>query len=187
MPIPSICRSQTGFGASRSRSQQRAGLVVPLQAEAWLADCRARMEAGLERLGQAVRAGTIHGGSIENGVLKIDKLPANTPFGVDDLILDLCRRIPDTRITTILSDVDDATGLIRNLHPLFRPSCLYTLPPDGRISCSQANTGGQRLSVGFHTLPQTARVSSITVQHQSAICQRNRTSRFLKRARWLNN
>lgn len=87
-----------------------ARLAVPLQAEDWLADRRARMEAGLNRLGQAARAGTIPGGSIENGVLRIDKLPGNTPFGVDDLILDLYRRIPDTRITTILSDVDVATG-----------------------------------------------------------------------------
>lgn len=85
-------------------------LAVPLQAEDWLADRYTRMEAGLKRLGQAARAGTIPGGSIENGVLKIDKLPANTPFGVEDLILDLYKSIPDTRVTTILSDVDIATG-----------------------------------------------------------------------------
>jgi hypothetical protein len=48
-------------------------LAVPLQAEDWLADRRARMAEGLKRLGQAARTGTIPGGRIEDGVLQIDK------------------------------------------------------------------------------------------------------------------
>jgi TnpA family transposase len=85
-------------------------LAVPLQAEDWLADRRARMAEGLKRLGQAARTGTIPGGRIEDGVLQIDKPATTVPDGVDDLILDLYRRIPDTRITTILSDVDALIG-----------------------------------------------------------------------------
>ena len=87
-----------------------ARLAVPLQAEDWLADRRARMAEGLKRLGQAARTGTIPGGRIEDGVLQIDKPATTVPDGVEDLILDLYQRIPDTRITTILSDVDTLTG-----------------------------------------------------------------------------
>jgi TnpA family transposase len=68
------------------------------------------MAEGLKRLGQAARTGTIPGGRIEDGVLQIDKPATTVPDGVDDLILDLYRRIPDTRITTILSDVDALIG-----------------------------------------------------------------------------
>lgn len=87
-----------------------ARISVPLRPEDWLADRRDRLSAGLKRLGQAARTGTIPGGSIESGMLQIDRLPAITPFGIEDLILDLYKHIPDTRITTILSDVDSTTG-----------------------------------------------------------------------------
>ena len=85
-------------------------LAVPLRLEDWLADRRARFEDGLKRLAQAARPGTIPGGSIENGALQIDKPPGVSPFGVEGLILDLYKRIPDTKITTILADVDTTTG-----------------------------------------------------------------------------
>lgn len=85
-------------------------LAVPFHAEDWLADRRTRMEVGLNRLATAARAGTIPGGSIENGVLHIDRLSANPPEGAEDLLFDLYKRIPDTRITDILIEVDTATG-----------------------------------------------------------------------------
>lgn len=54
----------------------------------------------METLGEAARTGTIPGGRIEDGVLQIDKPATTVPDGVEDLILDLYRRIPDTRIAT---------------------------------------------------------------------------------------
>ena len=87
-----------------------ARLAVPLQAEDWMTDRRARMAEGLKRLGQAAQAGTIPGGRIEDGALHINKPVTTVPDGVDDLILDLYRRVPNTRITAILSDVDALTG-----------------------------------------------------------------------------
>jgi hypothetical protein len=47
------------------------------QPEQWLTDRRSRMEIGLKRLAHAALTGTIPGGSIENGVLHIDRLSAN--------------------------------------------------------------------------------------------------------------
>ncbi|MHA7882110.1 Tn3 family transposase [Nitratireductor rhodophyticola] len=87
-----------------------ARLAVPLHVEDWLSDRRTRLTASLKRLGQAARSGAIPGGAIENGILHIDKLTANTPDGAEDLILDLYKRIPDARITDILLEVDSATG-----------------------------------------------------------------------------
>ena len=55
-------------------------------------------------------AGAIPGGVIRDGGLNIDRLAADPPEGADELILDLYKRIPDTRITDILMDVDDAIG-----------------------------------------------------------------------------
>ncbi|HCN6576057.1 TPA: DUF3363 domain-containing protein [Escherichia coli] len=51
-------------------------LAVPLRPEEWLADRQARLDMRLRELGRAARAGTIPGGSIENGVLHIEKLEA---------------------------------------------------------------------------------------------------------------
>ena len=68
------------------------------------------MKSGLERLAKAARSGTIPGGSIENGVLHVDRLSANAPQGADEIILDLYKRMPEVRITDILMDVNAATG-----------------------------------------------------------------------------
>lgn len=86
------------------------GLAIPFDPNEWLTDRRTRMEAGLQRLAKAARDGTIPGGCIENGMLRIDRLSADAPDGADELILDLYKRIPDTRITDILLDVDSQIG-----------------------------------------------------------------------------
>lgn len=87
-----------------------ARLMVPFNSEAWIVDRKAKMESELVRLAKAARSGTIPGGSIENGVLHVDRLSANAPHGADEMILDLYKRMPEVRITDILMDVDAATG-----------------------------------------------------------------------------
>ncbi|MCP4934411.1 MAG: DUF4158 domain-containing protein, partial [bacterium] len=61
--------------------QATARLAVPFNPKDWLADRRARMETGLKRLAKATRDGLIPNGSIENGVLQIDRLTANPAVG----------------------------------------------------------------------------------------------------------
>ncbi|KZL12950.1 Tn3 transposase DDE domain protein [Pseudovibrio axinellae] len=87
-----------------------ARLAVPFTPESWIADRQARLSIGLRRLAKAARSGTIPSGSIENGVLNVSRLSANPSNEAEDLLLDLYRRIPDTRITDILLEVDAATG-----------------------------------------------------------------------------
>ena len=85
-------------------------LTVPFDPEDWLTARRARMADGLKRLAAAAKAGTIPGGTIENGVLRIERLTAAVPAEADELVLDLYRRLPDVRITDMLLEVNDATG-----------------------------------------------------------------------------
>lgn len=85
-------------------------LTVPFDPEEWLNDRKERMAAGLKRLAVAYKAGAIPGGSIENGILKIERLKAAVPEKADELVLDLYKRMPDVRITDMLLDVDKATG-----------------------------------------------------------------------------
>lgn len=85
-------------------------LTVPFEPEAWIADRKARLAGGLERLAKAARAGAIPGGSIKNGVLKIDRLTSAVPEAAQDLVLDLYDRLPAVRITDLLLEVDDETG-----------------------------------------------------------------------------
>lgn len=87
-------------------------LAVPFDPEIWLNERKARMADGLKRLAVAAKAGAIPGGSIENGVLKIDCLTADVPAEADELVLDLYRRLPDVRITDMLLNVEMATGFI---------------------------------------------------------------------------
>lgn len=87
-----------------------ARLAVPFDPEEWLADRHARMEVALETLSRAARTGTIPGGAIEGGVLHLSRLPSAVPSGAEDLLVDLYRRVPDSRITDIMLEVNNATG-----------------------------------------------------------------------------
>lgn len=83
---------------------------MPYEPEIWLADRRSRLADGLQRLARAARSGAIPGGSIEDGVLKIDRLTADVPEEADALVLDLYKRLPEIRITDLLLEVDDEIG-----------------------------------------------------------------------------
>ena len=85
-------------------------LTMPYEPEIWMADRKARLADGLQRLAHAARAGAIPGGSIENGALKIDRLAAAVPEEADAMVLDLYSRLPEIRITDLLLEVDDEIG-----------------------------------------------------------------------------
>ena len=84
-------------------------LPVPASPQDWLAERKFALDEGLRRLDAAARAGAIAGASIDEGVLRIERTEAALPDGAGDLVTDLYQRIPDTRITDILLEVDDAT------------------------------------------------------------------------------
>jgi len=90
--------------------QNTPRLSVTFEPMEWLEDRKARMADGLNRLAKAARHGTIPGGSIENGTLKLDRLSADVPAEADQLVLDLYRRLPDVRITDMLLEVDQVTS-----------------------------------------------------------------------------
>jgi TnpA family transposase len=94
--------------AEVARSTPR--LAMPFEPEAWLADRKLRMSDALRRLARAAKAGAIPGGSIEDGVLKIDRLTAAVPEEAEAVVLDLYARLPGIRITDLLLEVDDEVG-----------------------------------------------------------------------------
>ncbi len=85
-------------------------LTMPFEPEIWLDDRKTRLAEGMKRLAKAARAGAIPGGSIENGVLKVDRLTAAIPADADGMVLDLYGRLPAVRITDLLQEVDDDIG-----------------------------------------------------------------------------
>ena len=85
-------------------------LAVPRLPEDWLADRMTRMQAGLRRLANAARMGVLPGASVEDGIMRTDRIAAAPPTDADELILDLYRRLPEVRITDILLEVDQAIG-----------------------------------------------------------------------------
>lgn len=87
-----------------------ARLAVPLQPHEWLTERRSLMENGLKALGRAARNRTIPGGSIEKGVLRLEKLEADVPKGTEDMVLDLYKRMPGIKITELLLEVDAMIG-----------------------------------------------------------------------------
>ncbi len=89
---------------------QTMGLSMPLEPEIWIADRKQRLEDGLHRLAMAAKDGTLPGGVIEEGRLRVDRLEADVPAEADSLILELYRRLPEVRITDILMDVANDTG-----------------------------------------------------------------------------
>lgn len=85
-------------------------LTVPFEPDAWITDRKAQLADGLARLAKAARNGAIPGGSIENGVLKIDRLSSAVPKEADELVLDLYHRLPAVRVTDLLLEVDNDIG-----------------------------------------------------------------------------
>ncbi len=85
-------------------------LTMPFEPEVWLADRKTRLHEGLKSLAKAARTGAIPGGSIENGILKIDRLTGAVPDEADAMVLDLYGRLPAARITDLLQEVDDDIG-----------------------------------------------------------------------------
>ena len=87
-----------------------ARLAVPFEAREWLAERKAGLVEGLDHLADAAHRGRIPGGAIENGELRIGRPATAVPEDVDELVLDLYRRLPEVRITDILLEVDAAAG-----------------------------------------------------------------------------
>lgn len=85
-------------------------LAMPFEPDIWLADRKTRMSDALRRLARAAKAGAIPGGSIEDGVLKIDRLTAAVPEEAGAMVLDLYKRLPEIRVTDLLLEVDDEVG-----------------------------------------------------------------------------
>jgi len=90
--------------------RQITRLAVPFSASEWLLERRYKLDVSLKALSKAARSGAIPGGVIENGVLHLEKLKRDIPDGADELVLDLYKRLPEERITNILTEVDDAVG-----------------------------------------------------------------------------
>ena len=90
----------------------KARLTVPFEPREWLAVHKAHLVEGLDRLADAAHHGRILGRAIENGELRIVRTTTTMPEDVDELVLDLYRRLPEVRVTEILLEVDAATGFI---------------------------------------------------------------------------
>ena len=86
------------------------GLSMPLEPDIWIADRKRRIEEGLTRLAWAARTGRIPNAAIKDGILRVDRLEADVPDEASDLVLDLYQRLPETRITDILMEVEEDIG-----------------------------------------------------------------------------
>ena len=110
LPIPGdMVTSKKRLSLPRSPGP-RQDWLCRLKPETWLADRKARLANGLQRLARAARTGAIPGGLIENGTLKLDRLTAAVPEEAEAMVLDLYRRMPDIRITDLLLEVDNEVG-----------------------------------------------------------------------------
>jgi hypothetical protein len=113
------------------------GLAVPFDPEAWLADRKARMADGLARLAKAARAGAIPGGSIENGILKLDRLSAAVPEEADE---------QGNRLKPVGGSGRDCAGHARALPN--RPRMFHAMlpgpcsAPDDARHCGRGRGGG---------------------------------------------
>lgn len=85
-------------------------LVVPFNPDVWIGDRKAKMIDGLKRLAKTARIGAMPGGTIEDGILHVDRLKPDVPPEADELVLDRYRRLPDVRIIDILMEVEDEIG-----------------------------------------------------------------------------
>ncbi len=149
---------------------QTMGLSMPLEPEVWIADRKQRLEDGLRRLALAVRNGTLPGGIIVDGRLRVERLEADVPAAADSLILDLYRRLPEVRITDILMDVDNDTGLTEAFtHLRTGAPCKDRLGLLNVILAEGLNLGLSKMAgaSSTHSFAQLARLSNWHVESEA--------------------
>lgn len=149
---------------------QTMGLSMPLEPDVWIADRKQRLEDGLRRLAIAVKNGTLPGGVIEDGRLRVDRLEADVPAEADSLILDLYRRLPEVRITDILMDVDNDTAFTDAFtHLRTGAPCKDRLGLLNVILAEGLNLGLSKMAgaSSTHSFTQLARLSNWHVESEA--------------------
>ena len=149
---------------------QTMALSMPLEPEIWIEDRKHRLEDGLNRLAMAVRNGALPGGVIEDGRLRVERLEADVPAEADSLILDLYRRLPEVRITDILTDVDNATGFTDAFtHRRTGAPCKDRLGLLNVILAEGLNLGLSKMAAASstHSFTQLARLSNWHVESEA--------------------
>jgi len=149
------------------------GLSMPLEPESWIADRKRRLKDGLNRLAKAVRNGTLPGGVIEDGRLRVERLEADVPAEADTLILDLYRRLPEVRITDILMDVGNDTGFTDAFsHLRTGVPCKDQLGLLNVILAEGLNLGLSKMAgaSSTHNFSQLARLSNWYVESEAINC-----------------
>jgi TnpA family transposase len=89
---------------------QSIHLAVPLDPYEWLDHRKYEMDRSVHTVSQAAQLNLLPNGLILDGELKTSKLEKQTPDGADQLVLDLYREVPATRITDLLLSVDNDIG-----------------------------------------------------------------------------
>ena len=85
-------------------------IAVPLEPADWIAERKTRLANAFETVADLALRDALPNATIENGILRLEKLERSEPDGTEALILDLYRRIPTARITDILLQTDNAVG-----------------------------------------------------------------------------
>lgn len=85
-------------------------LAVPLSADRWLDDRRSRLGRLLAAVGDAADRDDLANAVVHDGVLKLKRLDRAVPEAAASVVAALYRRLPETRITNILLEVDQGTG-----------------------------------------------------------------------------
>ena len=82
-------------------------LAVPYEVGKWLESREALMDVALSVTAKAAKKGLLPNSRIKNGELVISKLPRQSPEKTDELVLSLYRKLPQTKITDVLLEVDN--------------------------------------------------------------------------------
>ena len=148
---------------------QTMGLSMPLEPEVWISDRKKRLEDSLHRLTVAVKNGTLPGGVIEGGRLRVERLEADVPAEADSLILDLYRRLSEVRITDILMNVDNDTRFTDAFtHLRTGAPCKDRLGLLNVILAEGLNLGLSKMAAASstHSFTQLARLSNWHVESE---------------------
>jgi TnpA family transposase len=85
-------------------------LKVPLEPQPWIKGKVAELDSKLQAVSRSLKSGTLPHAIIHNGQLRLEKLEKSVPDGAEDLVLRLYDKLPLTRITDLLLEVDQRIG-----------------------------------------------------------------------------
>jgi hypothetical protein len=109
------------------QAEKILSLPIPLQANEWILKRKQVLENLVKKVVRMMRQCTLPNICIMNEKIHVNRLDLKIPENIDDLTLDIYKRMPQVSITDILREVDQDTGFTDSFTHIYTGSYLFKI------------------------------------------------------------